>query len=282
MFHEPNPFGTAETLTIDEGAPRRSTARANIRAIVIRASSTVSRHVDVGRVQGVMDALPNPERVRLFAVDYDSRLSRLPSLARFPQLAHLHIGARRIRDYSPIHRLRALKNVFLVGYKHRDLADMAPLRLEELRLIRGQITTLDVSASWALIQGCTQLRDLGDSSIRFLILQACNKLSCDSLRKVRGLRRVDLLGCRGATEFSWMRACKTLQRLSVTATPSSRMDLSTLRGAHARQLFLSIPAAKLREVSNMLPEAAVSNGDVWYRGGAVGEGSDPLLEDAWR
>jgi hypothetical protein len=124
------------------------------------------------------------------------------------------------------------------------------------------------------------LRDLGESSVRFLTLDACNQFSCGSLRKVSGLRRLELLACRGATEFSWVRACKTLQRLTVTATPSSRMDLSTLRGARARQLFLSIPAAKLREVSNLLPAAAVSNGDVWYRGGVVGKGSDPLLRSA--
>jgi hypothetical protein len=142
VFHEPNPFAASETLTIDEHAPGRPTASANIRAIVIRANPAASRHVDLARVQARMDALPNPERVRLFAVDYDSRLTRLPSLSRFPRLEHLHIGARLIRDYAPIHRLRALKDVFLVGYKHRDLADLASRRFEQLRLIRGQITTL--------------------------------------------------------------------------------------------------------------------------------------------
>ena len=113
--------------------------------------------------------------------------------------------------------------------------------------------------------------------MRHLILEACNRVDFACLSKVEQLARLDLLACRGLTEFSWLALCTSLKRLVVTATPSSRLDLSGLEETTADELFLAIPKKKLLDVSKMVPGAAISNGDVWFRNGALGVGEDPLL-----
>ena len=277
-MYEPNPFAGKRTLSIDERMPARATARADIRAISIRGGrGSVSGTPDEQRIEGLLASLRRPERVELFEVDYGSSLRRVPNIDRFRNIRFAHVAGRGIRDYGALYRLRRLKSLFLVNYQQRNLEDFPRLALDSFRAIRGRLEQLAVRARFALLQDCARLRDLSGSAVGWLIMETCKRVSFPTLCNVQRLRRLELLGCRGLDNFDWIAGCETLQHLVVTAVPCSRIDLTGLTAARSlRAIFLPAPE-KLIASTSASTRAAVSNGDVWYRRGVRGHGSDPVV-----
>lgn len=274
------PFDASSTLTIAEDAPKNSTGRTGIRAVVIRpARSTLKSKVNQDGVQALLDSLPEPEKLRLVEISYESRLRSVPNLTRFPNVQFAHVAGRSLKDYAPLYSLERLRSLYLVNYPKRDLDDFLPTQLEYLRAIRGSVSNLRVVAQSAHLQYCGKLVDLSGAAISSLTIESCNQLNCASIANIRGLERLNLLACKSLADFNWAQGCRSLQHLSVTAIPASHLDLDTLAGSAVPQLFLAVPKKKIAEVARRAPNSVVSNGDCWYRDGKPGIGDDPLLAD---
>jgi hypothetical protein len=71
-----------------------------------------------------------------------------------------HFGAHKLRDYSPLFALTRLERLFLVSVPLTSLSAFQSRPLKSVRLIRGRVTHVDVSAPFVFLQNSTQ-RPLG-------------------------------------------------------------------------------------------------------------------------
>jgi hypothetical protein len=153
MF-EPNPFGKEGTVNIIETRPRNVRILPNARAICIRPDPKDPKAKPrVDDIDAFIARLP-PHTVELIDIHYDSLLPRLPRLDGQGNIRFAHIGARKLRDYSPLFGLTRLESLFLVSFSLPDLSAFQTRQLKYLRLIRGRLTHLDLSATAAFLQHC--------------------------------------------------------------------------------------------------------------------------------
>jgi hypothetical protein len=262
----PNPFTREETLTIIETRPRQARIPATVRAVCIRPDpkdwKAKPRPDDI---DAVMARLP-ADTVELIDVDYNCRLSRLPCLNRQSHIRYAHLGAHRLRDYSPLFTLGRLEALFLVSVPLTSLSAFQNRPLKYVRLIRGRVTQLDVSAPFVFLQNCTQLTTFGNVSVTNLILESCRRVDLTSLAKLRGLRQLHLLAPGPLASIAPLLGCKSLESLVLTATPLGKTDLGVLGALPSlKWVFLGVGNAHVSKLAEVLPRVIVTNGDACFR-----------------
>jgi hypothetical protein len=265
MF-EPNPFGKEGTVNIIETRPRNVRILSNARAICIRPDPKDPKAKPrVDDIDAFIARLP-PHTVELIDIHYDSLLPRLPRLDGQGNIRFAHIGARKLRDYSPLFGLTRLESLFLVSFSLPDLSAFQTRQLKYLRLIRGRLTHLDLSATAAFLQRCTNLRTFGAVSIANLILESCQRVDLASLTMVEGLRQLRLLAPGPLPSFHALRGCKSLESLVITATPLGKTDFGALGEMPSlKWVFLTVGDARVSELSKALPRVMVTNGSACFR-----------------
>ena len=261
-----NPFPKEETLTIIETRPRKVRIPATVRAVCIRPDpKDCKAKPRLDDMDAVMARLP-PDTVELVDIDYDCRLPRLPCLSRQRQVRYFNLGARRLRDYSPLFTLTRLEHVFLVSAALTSLSAFQNRPLKSVRLIRGHVARVDVSAPFIFLQNCTQLTAFGNVSIANLILQSCRRVHLASLARVCGLRQLRLLAPGPLPSAAALLGCKSLQSLVITATPLGNTDLGVLDAMpRLKWMFLGVGDARVAELAETLPRVMVTNGGVCFR-----------------
>ena len=264
-MREANPFATEETLTIIESRPRKARIPATVRAICIRPDpKDWKAKPRLDEIDAVMARLP-PDTIELIDIDYDCRLPRLPCLNRQRQIRYVHLGAHQLRDYSPLFTLTRLERLFLVSAPLTGLTAFQNRPLKSVRLIRGHVVHVDVSAPSYFLQNCTQLTTFGNVSIVNLVLQSCRRVDLASLARVRGLRQLHLLAPGPLASTAPLLGCKSLEFLVVTATPLRKTDLRVLGTMPSlKWLFLTVGDARVVELAEVLPRVMVTNGDVCF------------------
>lgn len=227
-MREANPFAKEETLVIIETRPREARIPAATRAVCIRSDPTDPKtRPRLDEIDEVMARLP-ADTVELIDIDYDCRLSHLPCLNRQAHIRYAHLGAHRLRDYTPLFTLKRLESLFLVSVPLTGLSAFQTRPLRSVRLIRGRVVQLDVSAHSVFLQGCTQITTFGDVDITNLILESCRRVNLASLATVRGLRQLRLLAPGPLASIAPLLECKSLESLVITATPLGKADLGVL------------------------------------------------------
>ena len=223
-----NPFARDETLTIIESHPRKARIPARVRAVCIRADpKDWKANPRLDDIEVVMARRP-PDTVELIDIDYKCHLPRLPCLNRQNHIRYVHIGARKLRDHSPLFTLTRLESLFLVSVPLASLSAFQSRPLNYLRLIRGRVAHMDVSAPFVFLQHCTQLIDFGNVRIGSLILQSCRRVDLASLSMFRGLRQLRLLAPGPLSSAAPLLGCKSLESLEIAATSLSKTDLGVL------------------------------------------------------
>jgi hypothetical protein len=265
-MRESNPFPKEETLTIVESRPRKARMPAIVRSVCIRPDpKDWKAKPRLNDIDAVMARLP-PDTVELIDIDYNCSLAHLPSLDRQRHIRYVHIGARKLRDYSPLFTLPRLERLFLVSVPLTSLSAFQSRPLKSVRLIRGRVTHVDVSAPFVFLQNCTQLTTFGNVSIAILILQSCRRVDLASLAMVRRLRHLRLLAPGPLPSTAPLLGCKSLESLVITATPLGKTDLRVLGTMpNLKWLFLTVGDARVAELAEVLPRVMVTNGDVCFR-----------------
>src|SRR5262245_34688674 len=258
-----NPFPKEETLTIIETRPRQVRIPAIVRAVCIRPDpKDWKAKPRPDEIDAVMDRLP-PDTVELVDIDYECRL---PRLSRQRQVRYINLGARKLRDYSPLFTLTRLEHVFLISAPLTSLSAFQNRPLKSVRLIRGHVAHVDVSAAFVFLQNCTQLTAFGNVSIVNLILQSCRRMHLASLASLRGLRQLRLLAPGPLSSAAPLLGCKSLESLVITATPLGKTDLRVLGAMPSlKWVFLGVGAARVAELAEILPRVMITNGDVCFR-----------------
>lgn len=265
MF-EPNPFAKEGTVNIIETRPRNVRILPNARAICIKPDPKDRKAKPrVDDIDAFISRLP-PHTLELIDIHYDSLLPRLPRLDGQGSIRYAHIGAHKLRDYSPLFGLTRLESLFLVSFPLPDLSAFQTRRLNYLRLIRGRVAHLDLSATAVFLQGCTNLKTFGTVSIDNLILGSCRRVDLASLAMVRGLRQLRLLAPGPLPSIAPLRGCKSLESLEITATPLGKTDFRALGEMPSlKWLFLTVGDARVAELSKAFPRVMVTNGSVCFR-----------------
>lgn len=266
-MQEANPFAKEETLNIIETRPRKARIPATVRAVCIRPDPkdwTAKPRLD--DIDAVMARLP-PDSVELIDMHYNCRLPRLPCLKRQSQIRYAHLGAHKLRDYSPLFTLPRLEGLFLVSVPLTSLSAFQNRPLKYVRLIRGRVRHVDVSAPFVFLQNCTQLTTFGNVSIAHLILESCRRVDLASLAMVRGLRQLHLLAPGPLPSAAPLLGCKALESLVITATLLGKTDLRGLGTMPSlKWVFLGVADARVAELAEAVPRVMVTNGDVCLRG----------------
>src|SRR5262245_51689803 len=186
-MRESNPFAKEETLTIIETCPRQVRIPAIVRAVCIRPDpKDWKAKPRPDEIDAVMDRLP-PDTVELVDIDYECRL---PRLSRQRQVRYINLGARKLRDYSPLFTLTRLEHVFLISAPLTSLSAFQNRPLKSVRLIRGHVAHVDVSAAFVFLQNCTQLTAFRNVSIANLIVQCFRRIYLALLCRVQWLRQL--------------------------------------------------------------------------------------------
>src|SRR5215510_5262524 len=253
-----NPFPKEETLTIIETRPRKVRIPATVRAVCIRPDpKDCKAKPRLDDIDAVMARLP-PDTVELIDIDYDCRLPHLPCLSRQRQVRYINLGAHKLRDYSPLFTLTRLEHVFLVSAPLTSLSAFRNRPLKSVRLIRGHVARVDVSAPFVFLQNCTQLTAFGNVSIANLILQSCRRVHLASLTRVCGLRQLRLLAPGPLPSAAALLGCKSLESLVITATPQGNTDLGVLDAMPSlKWVFLGVGDARVAELAELLPRVMV-------------------------
>lgn len=264
-MRESNPFPKEETLTIIETRPRKVRIPATVRAVCVRPDPKDWKAKPLlDDIDAVMARLP-PNTVELVDIDYNCRLPRLPCLNRQSHIRYAHLGGHKLRDYSPLSTLTRLEHLFLVSVPLTSLSAFQNRPLKSVRLIRGQVARMDVSAPFVFLQNCTQLTTFDNVSIANLILQSCRRVDLASLARVRGLRQLHLLAPGPLQSTAPLRGCKSLESLVITATPLGKTDLRALGTIPSlKWVFLDVADARVAELAVNLPRVMVTNGDVCF------------------
>src|SRR5262245_22867817 len=265
-MRESNPFPREETLTIIETRPSRARIPDTVRAVCIRPDpNDWKAKPRLDGIDAVMARLP-PDTVELVDIDYDCRLPRLPCLTRQRRVRYLNLGAHKLRDYTPLFTLACLEHVFLVSAPLTSLSAFRNRPLKSVRLIRGHVALVDVSAPFVFLQNCTQLTAFGNVSIANLILQSCRRVHLASLARVRGLRQLRLLAPGPLPSVATLLDCKSLESLVITATPLGKTDLGALKAMpRLKWVFLGVGDARVADLAGTLPHVMVTNGDACFR-----------------
>jgi hypothetical protein len=212
-----------------------------------------------------MARLP-PDTVELIDMDYNCGLPRLPSLDRQSHIRYVHLGAHKLRDHSPLFALTRLERLFLVSVPLTSLSAFQSRPLKSVRLIRGRVTHMDVSAPFVFLQNCTQLTTFGNVSIANLILESCRRVDLTSLTMVRTLRQLRLLAPGPLPSTAPLLGCKSLESLVITATPLGKTDFRVLGTMpNLKWLFLTVSDARVAELAEVLPRVTVTNGNECLR-----------------
>jgi hypothetical protein len=266
-MREPNPFAKDATASIIETRPRNARIPADVRAICILPDPEDRKaRPKADDIDAVMARLP-PHTVELIDIDYNCLLSRLPRLDQQSQVRYAHIGGRKLRDYGPLFSLSRLESLFLVSAPLPSLSAFQSRQLRRLRLIRGHVPHLDLSATSVFLQHCARLRTFGNVNIASLILESCRNVDLASLGRVRGLRKLDLLAPGPLPDLAPLLGCTLLQSLVITAAPLGKTDLRVLGDLPSlKWVFLDIGNARIAELSKAVPRAMVTNGSACFRG----------------
>ena len=266
-MRESNPFPREETLTIIETRPSRARIPDTVRAVCIRPDpNDWKAKPRLDGIDAVMARLP-PDTVELVDIDYDCRLPRLPCLTRQRRVRYLNLGAHKLRDYTPLFTLACLEHVFLVSAPLTSLSAFRNRPLKSVRLIRGHVALVDVSAPFVFLQNCTQLTAFADISIANLILQSCRRVHLASLASVGGLRQLRLLAPGPLPSVAALLGCKSLESLVITATALGKTDLHVLGAmASLKWMFLGVGDPRVVELARIMPRVMVTNGNVCFHG----------------
>ena len=279
MF-EPNPFGLSETLRIIESRPLDATVRPNIRAISVvpdpEDDATTARREELDEV---LCRLDNPERVRLFHVDYDSRLAELPHLSRFKNIEYAYIEGRKIRGYEVLGSLGKLSHLLIVNYKDRDLRRFGEQVFEVFRAIRGGLEHVEIRSRFVFLQQCTKLISFGEMEIQKLWLESCNRVDLSTVGNIRKLVELHLLSAKSIPSFEFLRSCHDLEELVVSGNPLNKTDLGALRDIRKpRRIFLVVKDALIADLASANPHVIFTNGDVCYVDGEQVATTAPFYE----
>ena len=278
-MYEVNPF-TKTTLSVWESKPPKSSRRTNVQAIAIRPVDRYPQpKPDLAGIDALLGSLPQPKKIKLIEIDYDSKMTALPSLDRFANLEYAHIGAGKIKSYEALGLLKKLRSLFIVNYGEPDLGAFKHLKLDSLRLIRGRFSSVTTTAKLAFFQSCSKLHEFSGGRIEHLLLDGCHNVDLDSLHSVKGLTRLEVLGRKSFPHFKFLTRCKGLRELVVTASPLGKSDLKALEHATSlRRVFLSISDKLVARIGKANKRLLVTNADLTYYKGAP---SDDHWEDHW-
>jgi hypothetical protein len=278
-----NPF-RGNTQIVYESHPLDAVAPADVSAVEIHvdfASGARPRPADIDTMLSQLSG----DRIRLFAIDYDSQLRRVPDLRRFINLEYLHLAGRKLASPGRLSFLRRLHTLFLVGAKDAQLSAVFPGPLKDLRLVRGNTEILDVSViGRTKLQSCQKLREFGEVELADVELEACHHVDLKTLDRVSGLKKLCLSAPRHTDRFDFLAGCRDLVSLTVAGSPGAPTAPAHLASADfrglamcptLRRVMLQLSDERIGELAENYPHLLIGNGNVCFRGREQISGGPP-------
>lgn len=262
---------SGETLKIIESSPPKECDSENIKAISIDIDKENFRAKPLFKeINELLQKIPNPEKIVRFDTGYDSKLTRIPCLNRFNNIEYVGLGSA-IKSYEEVHRIKNIRTLFLVNYKHADLSDFQKLDLEHIRLIRGRVERLNIKSRSALLQSCSKLRSLRGFDCKILDLWTCNQIDLTTLSEVMSLEVLSLRGCKCVDNLEFISNCRNMKHLEITATKNRNLDFSLLKKTQSLEtFFLDINKKSIvKAVADNNTDVIISNGDTTFWKGAI-------------
>jgi len=258
--------GQGDIFVIIESRPFDTTPPSDVRHVQITAARAAEERPRPDEIDEVIRRVP-AEGVRTLRIHYSSRLTRLPPIDRFKNLKVLEIQNRTIKDLGPLFALGHLESLTLTSVKADRLPALQGRRYNYVRLIRGNIVQLDLTARNVFCQECSHLVSFGGAEISFADVQSCKNVDLSTFAPVRGLIDLRIVGTGPVvTSFDFAVGCRDLKNLTIT-TLRSTTDFSALGRAPAlRSAFLLVKRSMLARVAGDCPHLVISNGDVCFRG----------------
>lgn len=275
-MYEPNPY-QKNSLSIDETKPGLcQTKSVNVECIeILTSSEDFEAKPDEKSLNKVIRSIKQPKKVKAFVVDYNSKLKNLPDIEVFENLEYFHVAGRKIKAYDEIRAFKKLKNIFVAGYKGKEIRLATGVKLDYFRAIRGSLKIIDFCSNMFFLQSCGKLECFGSIDSKTIWLESCHALDLNSLQNVNGLTHLQILGRKELESLSFISKCENLQKVSITATDMRRVDVGELdKSKSLKKLFLGqCSKPLLREISEYAPSILLSNGDLTLIGGQEKEWS---------
>lgn len=237
--------------------------------IIIQRDEDYKAKADLRALNRALDSIPEPHKVKMLDISYNSKLTKLPNIDRFTELEYLNIGARSIRNYTAIHHFKKIKSLFICNFKENSLSMLSVNSLKYFRAIRGRLSIIDRSIDSVLVQNCTSLKHFGNISICKLDVDGCHNIRLEEIPKIVNLKRLCLRGQKNIPGFEFLFNCPDLKDFVVTANNLSGSDKSALYDVAVPYIFLGVKNSLIDDIARINKKVIITNGDVTYRYGEL-------------
>ncbi len=269
------------TFVIDETNPvSPNQVPAGIEGIAIDASETdFKAKAKFNEIAEIFAGLEQPELIKIFTVDSDRKITKLPDYDAFVNLEYFFMAGRKVKAFDDLSHFKKLKEVFLVNYKNKTLKLQQGHLLEYFRAIRGRLEVIDFDVRRIFLQTTGKFKRFEPMASDCIWLEGCHALDMSTLAHVRGLKTLWILGRKNLETLDFIADCHDLEELSITATDLKKTDVSALNKAKKlHKLFFGCSKPLLRTLSEAVPSILMSNGDLAFLGGE--EKEDPEYSQA--
>jgi hypothetical protein len=246
--------------------------------IMIMSGKDYKAKADLKNLNVVLASIQEPTAIKMFDISYDSKLTKLPDIERFPNIEILNLCARGVKDYSKVRMLKKINRFFVCNYTYNNLSTLALTYLDYFRAIRGSLSVIDISIRMAFLQGCSNLLEIESVKIEKLILESCKQFSLDSLRKVKNLKELTLRSQKTIPNFEFLEDLPELQNLAVTANNLSKTDISALAVTKVPFIFLGVRDLLIHELAKLNRNIVITNGIVTYQNGVEQHSNSPYYD----
>lgn len=99
-------------------------------------------------------------------------------------------------------------------------------------------------------------------------IEGCQNIRLSTLSRIKGLKKLELLGRKKIPSFEFLGNCKTLNHLVVTANPLSKTDISALtKNKTLKKVFLGVKDSLIKKIGEINRNAVITNGKTCYSHG---------------
>ena len=269
------------TAAIQEALKHQET-RLGVKRVVIGYTSLMED-------TSILQSFPNVEDVwlegkRLVQIDTLAALPRLSdlsiaalsskrSLAVLPRLKLIGLGVqvRKSADLEPVRGCRSVRNLGFSEWPWHSWQELDGMHLKSLSFGRGKL----VSATGASAQvehlyfnSCRRLREVGQVHASEVTVIACPNLDLMTLGQVKGLHKLQVSYGGKVSSVEFVRGCRHLADLSMTATRITPEDVSPMIESNSlRVAWLYAPNDVIAAVGRANPRITICNGSVCYHRG---------------
>jgi hypothetical protein len=236
---------------------------------VVAAFPTLGDLTLLGKKIRALDELRCLKHLRSLSVDLHSKRR---SLAVLPGLGLDRLGVATVRkDEEYLGECTTLSSLAVVTWQWPDLAPIAPLRLKRFWMRGGAAGSLRglncERMDMVAVLACRRLTTVAGVETRELRVIGCNDLDLESVSEVGRLKLLLIIEQRELADLSFVRGCRELHELAVTATRVTARDFSPIiESPTLRKVWLcpNVKKADVKTIAEANPKLAVCNGVVCY------------------